>query len=58
MNYSTKGYAKKDLISHTSDGWDYKNENEVETIFVIKDEDFFASEEDEDEEMNCIFLIK
>lgn len=56
MNYSTKGYAKKDLTSNTSDGWDYKNENEVETIFVNKDEDFFASEEDEDEEMNCIFF--
>lgn len=58
MNYSTKSYTKKDLMSNASDGWDYKNENEVETIFVNKDEDFFASEEDEDEdeEMNCIFF--
>lgn len=57
MNYLTKGYTKKDLTSNTSDGWDYKNENEVETIFVNKDEDFFASEEDEDEEMNCILFL-
>ena len=56
MKYNTNGYAKKDLTSNTSDGWDYKNENEVETIFVNKDKDFFASEEDEDEEMNCIFF--
>lgn len=57
MNYSTNGYAKKDLTSNTSDGWDYKNENEVETIIANNNEDdFFASEEDEDEEMNCIFF--
>lgn len=57
MNYSTKGYGKKDLTSNSSDSWDYKNENEVETIFVNNDGDFFASnDDDEDEEMNCIFF--
>jgi hypothetical protein len=56
MKYNTNGYAKKDLTSNSSDGWDYKNDNEVETIIANNNEDdFFASNEDDDD-MDCVFF--
>mgnify|MGYP000081265137 CR=1 FL=1 len=58
MKYNTNGYTKKELVSNSSDGWDYLNDNEVETIIVSNNEDdFFASNEDEDDDdMNCVFF--
>jgi len=56
MKYNTNGYAKKDLTSNSSDGRDYKNDNEVETIIANNNEDdFFASNEDDDD-MDCVFF--
>jgi hypothetical protein len=57
MKNNTKGYSAKDLTSNSSDGWDYKNDNEVETLIVTNnDEDFFASNDEDDDDMDCVFF--